>query len=112
VAEPVPRLIHAGLAVLRGDLGAAVRGYRAAAAGFDAIDMTGAARRAAADRRTRSVTPDSTSWVIVMRRGAHDRRDPLGVLDAASRSPGGEMLAMSTSSIQAEKAAARRGARV
>jgi tetratricopeptide (TPR) repeat protein len=40
VARPVPRLIHAGLAVLRGDLPAAIRDYRAAAAGFDAIDMT------------------------------------------------------------------------
>jgi hypothetical protein len=39
VARPVLRIIHAGLAVLRGDLDAAVESYRAAAAGFDAIDM-------------------------------------------------------------------------
>jgi hypothetical protein len=37
--RPVAGLIHAGLAVLRGNLDAAVDGYRAAARGFDAGDM-------------------------------------------------------------------------
>jgi hypothetical protein len=35
----VPLIAGAGFAVLRGDLDAAVDGYRAAAAGFDALDM-------------------------------------------------------------------------
>ncbi|HSR99498.1 MAG TPA: AAA family ATPase, partial [Kofleriaceae bacterium] len=39
VARPVLLINDAGLAVLRGDLDAAVENYRAAAAGFDAIDM-------------------------------------------------------------------------
>ena len=39
IARPVPLLVGAGLAVLRGDLDAAIEGYRGAAAGFDAIDM-------------------------------------------------------------------------
>jgi eukaryotic-like serine/threonine-protein kinase len=39
VTRPIPLLAGAGLAVLRGDLDAAVRGYRDAAAGFDTGDM-------------------------------------------------------------------------
>jgi len=39
VVRPVLGLIHAGLAVLRGDLDAAVDGYRAAATNFDGGDM-------------------------------------------------------------------------
>ena len=39
VSRSVPRLIGAGLAVLRGDLDAAVVGYRDAADGFDAASM-------------------------------------------------------------------------
>jgi hypothetical protein len=39
VARPVQHIVHAGLAVLHGDLDAAVEAYRAAAGGFDATDM-------------------------------------------------------------------------
>jgi eukaryotic-like serine/threonine-protein kinase len=39
VTRPVPLLIRAGLAVLDGDLDAAVQGYRSAADGFTAVDM-------------------------------------------------------------------------
>jgi len=39
VTRSVSLLVGAGLAVLRGDLDAAVEGYRGAAAGFDAVDM-------------------------------------------------------------------------
>jgi len=39
VTSPVPLLVRAELAVLRGDLDAAVEGYRGAEAGFDALDM-------------------------------------------------------------------------
>jgi hypothetical protein len=39
ITRPVPLLVGAGLAVLRGDLEAAVRGYRDAAASFETGDM-------------------------------------------------------------------------
>jgi hypothetical protein len=38
-SRAIPVLVGAGLATLRGDLDAAVDGYRRAAAGFDAVDM-------------------------------------------------------------------------